>query len=113
MGEQRYHQPIFINAVTSTTELLSATIPVPQDPIVKLLQIRGLLASSYSGTFKYTLIKTDTNYNQDFEISVNADNIYEELNLLCERTDSIVLSTSASAPAGTHYFELFFGTDRV
>jgi len=113
MGEQRYIKPITKEPVTSATELLSTTIIVPEEPVVKLLQIRGLLASSYSGTFRYTLVKTDTHYNQNFDVAVAADNIYEEINLMCEQGDSIILSTSSSAPAGTHYFEVFFGTDRV
>jgi len=111
MGELRYYEPMKKNVLTSTTTL-SLDFIVPAKKGIKLLQIRGMLAATYTGTFSYTLVKDgDPNYNQKFDIGVASDNVYKELNLICSKDDIIRLTTESNVAAATHYFELGFGGD--
>lgn len=110
MGENYYALPLTTTDVTSSTAI-NVSLKVPNSKVIKLLQLRGIFASTYSGTFKFTLVKNNTALNQTFETNINADNIYQELNLYCQNGDSIQIQTSTAAPNGTHSFELFFGND--
>jgi len=114
MGEHRYYKPMSKEVYMSTTAALDMDFIVPEKVGIKLLQLRGMLYAAYTGTFSYYLYKggnAASVYSQKFDIGVSSDNIYNELNLICEKDDVIHLATSASLPTGTHGFELCFGGD--